>query len=388
MKILFLCCGHYDSGLELFSKLRKRVNAKLVFQIVGDTLVQSVFNIDVTDIPYGINKIQGHRLLDEIERLFEIKREDVFILKYNSHSLRDLKNFTISKNFTKWVKKEEFTHINYYGSSLTWVQQLIFLLKIRKYFTIHDYIPHSGDYVGSGYQYKFYMKVITKIKTHRFILLSKKMRDEFIQYYKVNANSCGQIFFGSFEVYRKFLKHEVYEEPFSILFFGRISPYKGIEYLIEATKLLVKKIPELKVIIAGSGEFYFDIAEIKNDEHFEIHNYYISNEKLTEFISRSSVVVCPYTDATQSGVVMTAYAFNKPIIATDVGSFSEYVIDGETGIIVPPKNSEALAEAIQKLIMDKKLLDYMRNQIKKLKEQRFNWEKSAEELTNIYKGLD
>jgi len=390
LKILFLCYGHFDSGIELFKKLSNIIETTLVVQVEGDELIQSDMNVDIRDIPLGLHhsEIRRFQLIKEIEKLFEIAPVKICVLKYNSLSLRDIKNFVISKKFVTWVKSEGFTHIHYYGSSLTWVQQLLFLHGIKRIYTVHDYMPHSGEVKnGSGYQYKFYMRIITLLKSNRFLLLSKKMMGEFSEYYGVPKGNSWFVLFGSFDSYKKFNIIKFNKESYSIIFFGRISRYKGIEYLIEATKLVRKEIPQIKTIVAGGGEFYFDINDIKNDPHFEIHNYHISNEQLAEFISRCSVVVCPYTDATQSGVVMTAYAFNKPVIATDVGSFREYVLNGETGIIVPPKNSEALAGAIKKLLLDETLRKNMVKNIEEKKETAFSWESSAKKLIQIYNEI-
>lgn len=389
MKILFLCHGHFDSGLELFNKLNKIVDSMLVVQVEGDKLIQSVLNVDISDISLGVylGGKSKFRLVNEIEKLFEIPAQKICVLKYRSLSLRDRKNFSISKEFSAWVKKEGFTHIHYYGSSLTWVQQLLFLRDIKRIYTVHDYLPHSGEVRGSGYQYKFYMKVITSLKTHRFLLLSNKMMNEFIEYYKVPKDNCRYILFGPFNCYKKFEKLETKEEAFTILYFGRISAYKGIEYLVEATKIVSKEIPQIKTIIAGSGEFYFDISDIRDDNRFEIHNYYINNQQLADYIRRCSIVVCPYTDATQSGVVMTAYAFNKPVIVTDVGSFREYIIEGETGLIVPPRNAEALAEAIKKLLNNSTLFKYMEERIIQIKDKEFSWKETANKLVKIYDEL-
>lgn len=390
MKLLFICYGHFDNGLELYKELSKSIDITLVIQVEGGKLVQSVLNVDISDILLGFHEMgtSQFKLTKEIEKIFEIPSNKIYVLKYNSLSLRDIKNFIISKKFTIWVKGEGFTHIHYYGSSLIWVQQLLFLRGIKRIYTVHDYLLHSGEAKGSGYQYKFYMKVITSFRSNRFLLLSKKMMNEFSEYYKVPKDHCKYILFGSFDCYKKFDKNITVEGHYTILYFGRISAYKGIEYLIEATKIVSKEIPQIKTIIAGSGDFYFDISGInKNDPHFEIHNYHISNEQLAEFISSCSVVVCPYNDATQSGVVMTAYAFNKPVIATDVGSFREYIIDGETGLIVPPRNAEALAEAIEKLLNSKTLLNNMKKKIGQTKEKEFSWKEAANNLINFYGAI-
>ena len=84
---------------------------------------------------------------------------------------------------------------------------------------------------------------------------------------------------------------------------------------------------------------------------------------LAELVQNSSVVVCPYTDATQSGVVMSAYAFKKPVIATRVGGLPEMVDDGSTGLLIAPKDSRAIKEAVLKLYYHPEILQKMEENI-------------------------
>jgi glycosyltransferase involved in cell wall biosynthesis len=142
----------------------------------------------------------------------------------------------------------------------------------------------------------------------------------------------------------------------------------------------------LNVIIAGSGRFYFDIESIRGNNTFRIINRYIPNNELADLIRQSEIVVCPYTDATQSGVVMTAYAFNKPVIASAVGGFLDAVEHDKTGLLVPPRDSEALAEAIIKLLKNPDKLKEMSNNISNLsKDSEFSWESIAEKTAAVYK---
>ena len=89
-------------------------------------------------------------------------------------------------------------------------------------------------------------------------------------------------------------------------------------------------------------------APIQNSEepNFIVYNYRIPYKEGAELFQRCSVVALPYIDASQSGVIPTAYGFKKPVVVTEVGAIPEIVGDGITGFIVPPRNPEALAEAI------------------------------------------
>lgn len=146
------------------------------------------------------------------------------------------------------------------------------------------------------------------------------------------------------------------EEAPVILFFGRIWEYKGLEYLIRAEPLITAEIPEARIVIAGKGEDFGRYrAMMVHPERFEVHNEFVSDEERAELFSRASIVVLPYVEATQSGVIPLAYTFSKPVIATTVGALPETVDHGETGYLIPPRNETALAEAAIHLLRDGEL---------------------------------
>ncbi|MBW7886729.1 MAG: glycosyltransferase [Bacteroidetes bacterium] len=137
-----------------------------------------------------------------------------------------------------------------------------------------------------------------------------------------------------------------------ILFFGYIRPYKGLHVLIDAMKILKEK---MKLRLLVCGEYYGDeekyrrhIQEAGIEHCTTVISNYIPNEKVHIFFSAADVVVQPYRSATQSAIAQIAYFFSSPIIATNVGALPEVVIDGKSGLIVPPDNPEALAEAVMK----------------------------------------
>ena len=135
-----------------------------------------------------------------------------------------------------------------------------------------------------------------------------------------------------------------------ILFFGYIRPYKGLHVLIDAMKILKKKV-NLQLLVCG--EFYGD--EEKYREHMKVAGIedgttvisdYIPNENVHLYFSAADVVVQPYLSATQSAIAQIAYFFSSPIIATNVGALPEVVVNERSGLIVPPNDPESLANAI------------------------------------------
>lgn len=143
------------------------------------------------------------------------------------------------------------------------------------------------------------------------------------------------------------------EEPATILFFGAARLHKGLEYLVRAQPFISSRIPSARILISSRGEELQRCRQIiVDDSKFEIHEDYISVERMVDLFQRASLVVLPYLSASTSGVLMIAYSFGKPVVATKVGCLPEYVQDNVTGLLVDSANVEQLAEAIICLLSD------------------------------------
>lgn len=132
------------------------------------------------------------------------------------------------------------------------------------------------------------------------------------------------------------------------LFLGRITQYKGLGVLYEASKFL-KDNENIKVVVAGSGNDPIK-DEIKKDSRFVLINRFIANDEMVWLTSHCKAIVCPYIAASQSGLMSLAFAYNKPIIATKVGAFPEFIVDGVTGYLSENVTGESFAEAMQRCI--------------------------------------
>ena len=135
-----------------------------------------------------------------------------------------------------------------------------------------------------------------------------------------------------------------------LLFFGFVRPYKGLEYLIQALPRIRERLP-VHLIVAcefwSSREFYERFAqEFGVQQQISFVDRYLPDEQLPAYFQLADVVVLPYISATQSAVVPLAFGFNKPVITTRVGGLAEVVRDGVNGLIVPPQDEVALADAV------------------------------------------
>ena len=172
-----------------------------------------------------------------------------------------------------------------------------------------------------------------------------------------------------------------------ILFFGFIRDYKGLDILLEAMADVKNKL-DIKLIVAGefysNKKKYLDLItelDLKNNVH--LFTDFIPTSYVKYYFSASDLVILPYKDATQSGIVQIAMNFRKPIVATNVGGLGEVVHNNKTGFIVETKNPSQLADAILKFYNENKEEEFIRNTEKEL--EKYSWEKFVEgifELTN------
>lgn len=140
----------------------------------------------------------------------------------------------------------------------------------------------------------------------------------------------------------------------AILFFGRIWEYKGLEYFIKAAPLVTAEFPGAKFIIGGRGEDMQRYRQMMHDPAcFEVHNNWISDAERDQMFASCSMVVLPYIEASQSGVIPLAYAHEKPVIATRIGGLPDMVDERKTGLLVPPRDAQALAMAMIELLRDR-----------------------------------
>ena len=138
------------------------------------------------------------------------------------------------------------------------------------------------------------------------------------------------------------------------------------------------------LVIAGKGNFDFNIKEYTDKGYIKVINRFIEVSELVNLVYHCRFVCCPYIDATQSGVVMTAFTLCKPVLATNVGALHEMVENTRHGMLVSPKDSHALAEAIVKM-SNQSILNTMSENIKQDYHLGNNsWNRLAERLIENY----
>jgi D-inositol-3-phosphate glycosyltransferase len=181
-----------------------------------------------------------------------------------------------------------------------------------------------------------------------------------------------------------------------ILFFGNIAPYKGLEYLLAAFRLLSAERDDYCLIVAGRPKgpsaYWTSIQKEMNSAargRVIQRIAYIPDEDIEIYFKAADVLVLPYTEIFQSGVLFLGYHFGLPVIAADVGSLRTDIVEGTTGFIVPPRSAHALAHAIERYFSSPLFNDLAnaRNAIRDYAGRRNSWDTVGLMTRDVYGDL-
>jgi glycosyltransferase involved in cell wall biosynthesis len=161
--------------------------------------------------------------------------------------------------------------------------------------------------------------------------------------------------------------------------FGRMEAYKGLGVLLGAMRLLQGTGSKIELRIAGAGP---DLDALRQD--FEalpfcsIESRFVPREMAIAEFGDAALVVAPYTEASQSGVISAAFANGRPVIASAVGGIPDFVIHGRNGLLVPPNDPRALVDALRTAIGDRSLVDSLSDGAQLTAETDISWSKFAD----------
>ena len=277
-------------------------------------------------------------------------------------------------------EKADIVHVAWYFSNI--YERFLFKFRLGRMnvMTIHDPFSHSGlkNKIREERQ-----RLRTFKWADRFVILNNKFTDTFSDYYNIPHNKIFISKFGPLDELRYIAPTPTSIDGDYILFFGFISPYKGLEYLLEAMNVVRQQYPQLKVVIAGGGPLYFDATPYQSEQFIWLHRF-VDVSELAGLLSKALFVVCPYKDATQSGVVQMSYTMGVPVVASDVGALSETIEDHVTGLLVPPCDSMALAEKIIYLYTNEEKLKQMQNHINTVWRKKQSWDDIVNDYLKVY----
>jgi glycosyltransferase involved in cell wall biosynthesis len=163
----------------------------------------------------------------------------------------------------------------------------------------------------------------------------------------------------------------------SILFFGRLEPYKGLDVLVRAVRI-VTRARDVELVVAGSGP---EAAVARGHDGVRLREGYVAEADVEALFASASLVVLPYVEASQSGVGLLAVARGIPVVVSDVGALPELV--PVPSYVVPPGDADQLARALLEHIDDD--LEARRRVLRRA--ESFAWERCAETSLRLYGQL-
>ena len=183
----------------------------------------------------------------------------------------------------------------------------------------------------------------------------------------------------------------------TLLFFGQIAPYKGLEFLVDAFFELSRQDPAYRLIIVGrpKGEMEYwgglaqKIAASGVAARVVQKIEFVPDAATELYFKAADVLVLPYNHIFQSGVLFLGYSFGLPVIASDVGSFREEIIEGQTGYIFPPRDTAGLIRAIKQYFGGELYarLPVRRAEIKAFANEQYSWRKVIDITQGVYSRL-
>jgi len=295
--------------------------------------------------------------------------------------------YKLAKRVREW--KPDLVH--FLSANNHWFWLLVLLLKpIPIVTTVHDVKCHPGD-VTSRRVPRFYTNLLIR-RSDAIIVHGERLRDDASGFLPIFPE---KIFVAP--LISSLLPNEFGDQgrqvrvnngSFRLLFFGRIYEYKGLNYLLEAMRAVHALAPNVRLTIAGKGEDISKYTDSIGDlSNIEIRNWYISRPEMWQLFVEADLVVLPYIEASQSGPLMIAMAFGKPVVATDVGAISEVVRSAQIGLVVPPQDVAALATAIIDLALNDEARERFSRNAEKAMKNEYSKSCVAAQYVSIYRHL-
>ena len=290
----------------------------------------------------------------------------------------------------------KIVHVQWFKSPLFELPLLLAICRIKHaslVYTAHNILPHEKD-SRDYYIFQSVYKGVDSVIVH-----SEGLRTQLVDIFPEATSKTFVCHHGTlgyvrerFDYDRTEARHKlgVSEGSFVYLAFGLIRPYKGLDLLLEAFGQLPKEQKAVLVIVGQSFAGYNLDRELSNavdnlDSNKRILriNKYITNDEIPLYFRACDCVVLPYREIYGSGVLMLAFAYGKPVIATKTGFFSEMVLEKQSGVCVPV-TADALREAMGEFADRRNWWRAQGNSISQYYDTKYSWRNVAQETSQVY----
>lgn len=253
--------------------------------------------------------------------------------------------------------------------------------------------PWKEDQLGRGYQLSAWIEKIGIESADKVIAVSNLMKQDILKFFNIPSDKIEVIHNGvdlnkwKYTPLSDSLKKKYNIADDYILFVGRPTPQKGLEYLVAAAD----KIP-VQIVLGATGadtKDYEDrmIKEVAKKKNIVWIHELLKEEEYVQLYSSAKIFVCPSIYEPFGIINLEAMACKTPVIASATGGILEVVLPEKTGLLVEPKNSNQIADAVNRLLKDEKLRKTMGEEGRKRVEEFFSWTYIAQKTKKLYESL-
>lgn len=176
------------------------------------------------------------------------------------------------------------------------------------------------------------------------------------------------------------------DRPPRLLFFGRILPYKGLDMVLEALSILREEFPKLGMEIWGFGDITPYQAALDAIGEVRVENRWIEENEISNILACTDIAVLPYREASQSGVVASAFAVGMPCVVTPIPGLCEQVVDGMTGIVSADNSPVEYAKAVARILRDPVFYAHLSQGCLHVASTTMSWESIGVSVTDALHG--
>ena len=241
-------------------------------------------------------------------------------------------------SIVRHIQKERFDAI-YFESLHTWNLPIMMMSgKVKIFQVIHEVIPHEGD--SQVKMINLMNKAVVKF-ADTIVLRNKKYIQTMIDRYDISPDRVKYL-----ELWRRYPEYIAPVHSGRVLFFGRINPYKGVDNLLEIVRLC----PEIQFNVIGRVDPQMQdvVDQLAKEMNVKLNNDYVTDEEMRKAFINCDWVIVPYNSASQSGIIIDAYKYSRPVIAFVVGAISEQVDNHKSGYLVRAGDNKKFADILKK----------------------------------------
>ena len=308
---------------------------------------------------------------------------DVTIVRSGGKRVSNISNFFTTLRLFWKIKKitPDVIHIQ---NGVVWEGIMVLAFPFTpKVVTVHDVTKHPTQSFRLLTPQFFLDYVVSRASS--IIVHGEKLKEKARSYYKTKAD----IHVVQHGVITRYGCGVARHSPgTNVLLFGSIDKWKGIEYLVKAEPLIREKIPNLKIKICGGckdPKYYQGL--LADGQNIEMDLVRQTNDGVNSLFKWADVIVLPYIEASQSGVLNLAINYCLPAVVTDVGSLTDIIEDGVNGAVAESRDHAMLARKVIQLLEDESLRKKVVNNLKAMKSGEQGRDMISLKTKKVYLGV-